>query len=137
MRICPWLPLLLLLVAPLAAASECPVDATSMPVKRGKLLYFQCIACHALTAEEPAKVGPHLHALLDRPAAAVEGFAYSAPLAAAGFAWTRDKLDAFLRAPQELVPGSTMAFAGIARDSDRQALIDYMVVATSPACAAP
>jgi cytochrome c len=137
MRICPWLPLLLLLVAPLAAASECPVDPASMPVKRGKLLYFQCIACHALTAEEPAKVGPHLHALLDRPAAAVEGFAYSAPLAAAGFAWTRDKLDAFLRAPQELVPGSTMAFAGIARDSDRQALIDYMVVATSPACAAP
>jgi len=137
MRICPWLVLFMLLVAPLAAASECPVDPASAPVKRGKLLYLQCIACHALTAEEPAKVGPHLHALLDRPAAAVEGFAYSAPLAAAGFTWTREQLDAFLRAPQAVVPGSTMAFAGIARDSDRQALVDYMIVATSPACAAP
>lgn len=137
MKNCPGFLLLLLLVTPLAAASECPVDPESMPVKRGKLLYFQCIACHALTAEEPAKVGPHLHALLDRPAAAVEGFAYSAPLATAGFAWTREQLDAFLRAPQALVPGSTMAFAGIARDSDRQALVDYMIAATSPACAAP
>lgn len=116
--------------------ATCPVDVTAPAQKRGRILYLQCVACHALERDEPGKVGPHLLGLYLRPAGSVPGFAYSRPLAEAGFAWDRDRLDAFLRAPQELVPGSIMAFAGIPRDSDRQALVDYLVAATTPACAA-
>ena len=81
--------------------------------------------------------GPHLGDLLGRKVAAVEGFAYSAALRGQAFAWDRARLDAWLAAPGKVVPGNTMAFAGIASAEDRAALIAYLESATRAATPTP
>ncbi|QCN96968.1 cytochrome c family protein (plasmid) [Azospirillum argentinense] len=81
----------------------------------GKDVFKQCMACH--TAEQGKnKVGPSLFGVVGRPAASIEGFKYSKPMqekAAGGLVWTPDNLKAYITAPKEVVPGGTMAFAGI------------------------
>ncbi|KAA0685874.1 c-type cytochrome [Azospirillum brasilense] len=81
----------------------------------GKDVFKQCMACH--TAEQGKnKVGPSLFGVVGRPAAAIDGFKYSKPMqekAAGGLTWTPDNLKAYITAPKEVVPGGTMAFAGI------------------------
>lgn len=81
----------------------------------GKDVFKQCMACH--TAEQGKnKVGPSLFGVVGRSAAAIDGFKYSKPMqekAAGGLTWTPDNLKAYITAPKEVVPGGTMAFAGI------------------------
>ncbi|MBK3732589.1 cytochrome c [Azospirillum brasilense] len=81
----------------------------------GKDVFKQCMACH--TAEQGKnKVGPSLFGVVGRPAASIDGFKYSKPMqekAAGGLVWTPDNLKSYITAPKEVVPGGTMAFAGI------------------------
>ena len=112
-----------------AAAASGPA-AESPQAKRGRLLYLQCRACHEMRPTGAALVGPHLGGLLGRKVAGVEGFGYSSALRAQDFVWDRARLDAWLAAPGKMVPGNTMAFAGIAAEADRAALIAYLETAT-------
>ena len=127
-------------VAQQPAASSTPADpaaAAAVQAKRGRLLYLQCRACHELQPAGAALAGPHLGDLMGRKVAAVEGFAYSAALRGQAFAWDRARLDAWLAAPGKVVPGNTMAFAGIASAEDRAALIAYLESATRAATPTP
>lgn len=110
------------------AQSASTVSADSPEYKRGRLLYIQCRACHELEAGGPRKVGPHLAGIVGRPSAAVSDFAYSDALESANLIWDAATLDRFLQRPSALVPGNTMAFAGIANAADRAALIAYLTV---------
>lgn len=101
--------------------------------KRGRLLYIQCRACHELQADGPRKVGPHLAGIIGRPVAAVGDFGYSQALESANLVWDEATLDRFLHRPSQVVPGNTMAFAGIANPADRAALIAYLAVETAAA----
>jgi cytochrome c len=127
-------------VAQQPAESSTPADpaaAAAAQAKRGRLLYLQCRACHELRPAGAALAGPHLGDLLGRKVAAVEGFDYSAALRGQAFAWDRARLDAWLAAPGKVVPGNTMAFAGIASAEDRAALIAYLESATRAATPTP
>jgi cytochrome c len=127
-------------VAQQPAASSTPADpaaAAAVQAKRGRLLYLQCRACHELQPAGAALAGPHLGDLMGRKVAAVVGFAYSAALRGQAFAWDRARLDAWLAAPGKVVPGNTMAFAGIASAEDRAALIAYLESATRAATPTP
>lgn len=118
--------------APAQAADTTSASATTSPeYRRGKLLFIQCRACHATKQDEPATIGPNLAGLLGRKAGAQPGFGYSPALRAAGFSWDRAHLDRWLEKPGALVPGNTMAFAGVADARDRAALIDYLSAATA------
>lgn len=110
------------------AQSAPTVSADSPEYKRGRLLYIQCRACHELEAGGPRKVGPHLAGIVGRPSAAVSDFAYSDALESANLVWDAATLDRFLQRPSALVPGNTMAFAGVANAADRAALIAYLTV---------
>jgi cytochrome c len=116
----------LLLTAPVASAE--PVAAVDE--KRGRLLYLQCRACHALQPGGAALAGPHLGGLLGREVASVPGFSYSAALRAQSFRWDRVGLDRWLESSSSMVPGNSMAFAGIANAADRAALIAYLEAVT-------
>jgi cytochrome c len=98
--------------------------------KRGRLLYIQCRACHELKPGAPHKVGPNLSGMMGRKAATVPSFAYSKALEASNLTWDRATLDRWLEKPNALVPGNTMAFAGIANPKDRAALIVYLEAET-------
>lgn len=101
-------------------------DAAAAELKRGRLLYIQCRACHELKAGEPHKVGPNLHGIMNRKVAGAQGFAYSAALKGATLVWDRATFDKWLEKPSAVVPGNSMAFAGIANPKDRAALIAYI-----------
>jgi cytochrome c len=116
--------------APVATA-QTAAAAESPQVRRGRLLYIQCRACHEVAAGQPHRVGPNLHGFLGQPAASRAGFNYSAALRDAKLAWDRDTLDRWLERPAGLVPGNTMAFVGVPRAEDRAALIAYLEAATA------
>ncbi len=125
------LPLLLLAAAMGAAAGQGPAPSATAPQAdpeaRGRILFVQCRACHSLAAGEPHKVGPSLHGFMGAPAASRPGFTrYSPALRGSGLTWTEAELDRFLASPARAVPGTTMAFAGLARAEDRAALIAFL-----------
>lgn len=105
--------------------------ADAADLKRGKLLYIQCRACHELKADQPHKVGPNLAGLLGSKAASAEDFSYSSALTAAELTWDAKTLDRWLEKPSAVVPGNSMAFSGIANPKDRASLLAYIFSETS------
>lgn len=120
----------LLLTVPVASADPVADPAAAVDEKRGRLLYLQCRACHALQPGGAEFAGPHLGGLLGREVASVPGFGYSAALRAQSFRWDRAGLDRWLESSSSMVPGNSMAFAGIANAPDRAALIAYLEAVT-------
>ena len=118
------------------AAAAVETGAGGPDLGRGELLSFACQACHALTPAGGPDIGPSLYGVFGRPAAGLAEFEYSEALRGADFIWTSERLDAWLQAPTEFLPGTTMAFAGYGDAGDRAALIAWLVNATA-APAAP
>ncbi|MBU6210778.1 MAG: c-type cytochrome [Gammaproteobacteria bacterium] len=122
---------------PMAVYAQAPIrssiEVSSAEYKRGKLLYIQCRACHDLQPSEIEKIGPNLANLMGRKAAADPAFDYSPALqAAAGkLVWDRAMLDRWIEKPAAVVPGNTMAFAGVSNPADRAALLAYLEAETA------
>lgn len=94
--------------------------------KQGAQLFRQCMACHSTTPGEQL-TGPSLAHVWNRKAASVRGFhRYSDALAKSGLAWNASTLDKWLAAPQALVPGTSMTFAGIRDAKQRADVIAYL-----------
>ena len=83
-----------------------------------------CAACHA--TDNSARLGPSLHGIVGRRSGTVSGFRYSRAMKNANITWDEKSLDAYIEAPQGLVPGTTMPFAGIPNSGDRADLIAYL-----------
>lgn len=92
----------------------------------GKRLFLRCTACHTVSSKAPGKVGPHLQGIVGRKAGSIAGFGYSPAMKGAKIVWNEATLDKWLQRPQSVVPGTTMAFAGLAKPEDRKALIAYL-----------
>ncbi len=119
---------LLMGVATLAAIVTGAGAAQAADAAAGKDVFKACMACHT-TEQGKNKVGPSLHGVVGRQAAAVDGFRYSGPMkekAAGGLTWTQENLDAYIKAPKEVVPGGTMAYAGLKDDAKRADLIAFL-----------
>ena len=56
----------------------------------------------------------------------IEEFKYSDAMKNSDIIWNDDTLDNFLKNPREYIEGTRMTFAGIKKDSDREALIAYL-----------
>lgn len=93
---------------------------------RGRELWMTCAACHEAGSGGQHRIGPNLHNVVGRDIAAYDNFNYSPAMEALDGAWTAERLDEFLKAPLESVPGTTMAYAGIKDEADRQILIEYL-----------
>ena len=111
----------------LALAAATAARAGGDPA-RGEQLYARCLACHAL---EYDRVGPRHCGLLGRRAGSVPGFDYSTAMKKSGIVWTARALERFLAAPLEVVPGTTMTYAGVTDRKERTDLIAYLEKAGS------
>lgn len=85
-----------------------------------------CSTCHIATADGRRGVGPTMWNLVGRKSGSVEGFRYSTANQNANIVWTPEILDKYLTNPRAVVPGTTMAFAGIRNDTERANVIAYL-----------
>jgi len=91
----------------------------------GRKVYRKCQGCHSPDAGRNL-VGPSLAGVVGRKAAAVSGFNYSDAMKRSNIVWTRDKLEAYLKAPQVLVPGNKMPFPGLKSEHDLDDVVAYL-----------
>jgi cytochrome c2 len=103
-----------------------PVLLASADPSAGEAITRQCAACHVFNEGGENRVGPALWDVVGRDIASVDGFAYSEALQGKEGDWTYEKLDAFLAAPREWAPGTSMSYAGLRNATDRANLIAYM-----------
>lgn len=114
------------LLATLAVAFGTGAATADDKASQGEKVFKRtCGACHAL---EPGKnrVGPTLAGVVGRKAASVDGFKYSDPMTKSGVTWTEENLHKYLADPKGFIPGNKMAFAGLRKEEEREAVIDYL-----------
>ena len=120
---------LLLAAAAAALTIGTAPAAFAQDAAAGQRVFNQCRACHTVEAGGRNGVGPNLHGIAGRRAAAVDGFRYSAnmrQLAEGGLTWTDENLGRYLTNPKDVVPQGSMAFAGVRNDEQRANLIAYL-----------
>lgn len=108
-----------------AAAQDTAITGDA---EAGKKAYKKCVACHSVE-EGKKKVGPHLFAVIDRPAATVDGFKYSKAMIRAaeeGLVWDIASLTEYLAAPKKMIKGTKMTFAGLKKPEDIENVIAYL-----------
>jgi cytochrome c len=114
-------------VAALLAAPAYASDATG-DAAQGKELFEAsgCPACHGVTKEDNAKVGPNLVGVVGRKAGTTQSLlGPSENMKKYGVTWSAETLDEFLVNPSAKVPGTAMA--GILTDPQQRAdVIAYL-----------
>lgn len=110
--------LLALLVAGQATAAGDP--------KNGAFLFRRCASCHAVGPYASAGYGPQLNGIVGRRAASTKDYKYSEAMKKSGLTWDEKTLAAYLRAPHDVVPGTSMRFWGIKDEQQVADLLSYM-----------
>ena len=125
-------PIAALLLGCIALVDENAARATPANRPDAKFLYARCAACHAVDSNRNM-TGPTLRGVVGRAPGIAAGFNYSPAMRKLGGKWTRERLDAFLAAPQKFAPGTRMAFSGLKKAEDRAAIIAFLASSSGPA----
>lgn len=125
-------------VTPTEQEESAPVDATPAPVvaafdaelaAQGEKVFKKCKSCHQIGEGAKNRSGPILTGIVGNNAGAVEGFKYSRALTQAaegGLVWSETELAAFLAKPKSYMKGTKMSFAGLKKETDQAAVIEYL-----------
>lgn len=100
-------------------------DASSQDAAVGERAFrARCGTCHAV---EPGqnKIGPSLHAVVDRKIASLEGFRYSDGMKSVDMNWDEATLERFLANPRDVAPGTSMNIR-TPNANDRGNIIAYL-----------
>jgi cytochrome c len=88
--------------------------------------FAQCAACHVVRKGAPNGLGPNLWGVYGTKAGTVAGYNYSPAMKASGLVWDDAGLNAYLENPRKTVPGTKMAYAGMADPAKRAEVIAYL-----------
>ncbi|MEO0548541.1 MAG: TIR domain-containing protein [Pseudomonadota bacterium] len=108
-----------------------PEPYASADLARGARTFRLCQSCHTLDAGGPNLVGPNLYGLFGSNVGFADGFQYSEALREADFTWTPELLNEWMESPRSFLPGNLMSFAGVRRETDRTALLAYLMIETA------
>ena len=99
-------------------------------VMDGEKVFKKCKACHQVGEGAQNKVGPVLNGVVGRAIASIDDFKYSKAFKAkkeeGGFVWDEANLTGYLTKPKTFIPKNKMAFAGLKKDKDIKAVIEYL-----------
>jgi cytochrome c len=98
-------------------------------VEEGEKVFKRCAACHMVGPDAKNRVGPELNGVIGRTAGTLEGFSYSDAMVeagAGGLVWNAETLHSYLADPKAMVKGTKMAFAGLRKPEDVDAVIAYI-----------
>jgi cytochrome c len=95
-------------------------------VAAGERVFRQCQACHQVGEGAQNRMGPQLNGIVGSDIAAVEDFRYSGAMEDMGGTWDHETLAAFLTDPRGTVKGTKMAFGGLRKPEDVEAVIAYL-----------
>lgn len=121
-----------LLLGPGAEALAAPAQAQ---VDAGRRLFARCTNCHEVGAGARNGFGPQLNGIVGRKAGSAPAYAYSPALKQAGFVWSEQKLVAFIRDSEKVVPGNKMRFLSFMSEKQAAEIVAYL--RTQGAVAAP
>lgn len=97
----------------------------------GAKLFTKCARCHAITAEETQRSGPHFAGLFGRKVGGLQGYNYSQALEQADFEWNEKTIfELFHRGPDEMLPGTKMPVQRVPDERQLTELVDYLKVLT-------
>ena len=117
----------LLLTLALAGCGPGPDAGATDQVARGERVFRRCTACHTIGQSGGDTDGPNLYGVVGGPIGERRPrFSYTAGLKALGGNWDAKRMDAWLTNPRKMVPGTTMAFAGLPDPKDRADVIAYL-----------
>jgi cytochrome c len=91
-----------------------------------------CSACHSLQFGKNM-TGPSLSGVWNRKAGSLASFPrYSDAVKSAGIVWDDNTLDAWVTAPEHVIPGNEMTFPGVKDPQHRLDLLAFLKEATKP-----
>jgi len=114
------------LFAATPALADIQASLADADTAKGEKIFKRCVACHTIEKDGKNKVGPNLYGVVGKPVAQVEGYSYSSAMKAYGGEWTVERLDAYLLQPRAEVKGTKMAFAGLKKPEDIDAVVEYL-----------
>nr|WP_229473977.1 cytochrome c family protein [Pseudoduganella lurida] len=109
----------------LAASTPAPAPLAGDPVA-GASTFRTCASCHQVGPSARGVFGPHLNGVIGRRAGSTPDYAYSPAMKKSGIVWNERTLAAFLRDPDEVVPGTKMRFWGIGNERQIANLLAYL-----------
>ncbi|MEE4188707.1 MAG: c-type cytochrome [Roseobacter sp.] len=98
-------------------------------IEQGEKVFRKCKACHQIGDGAKNRTGPLLTGIVGSPAGAVDGFRYSKALMAMaedGLVWDEEALTAFLAQPKAFMKGTKMAFNGLKKEEELEAINAYL-----------
>ncbi len=95
-------------------------------VEKGQRSFNKCLPCHAIGPGAQNKIGPELNGLDGRHSGSVPNFSYSDANKNSGIVWNEEKFKQYIKAPQAMIPGTKMIFAGISNPQEINDLWAYL-----------
>ena len=92
----------------------------------GATVFKPCASCHQIGPNAHGGFAPQLNGLFGRRAGGTADFAYSDAMKTSGIVWDERTLAAFLRDPDNMVPGTKMRFWGIHDEREMAALLGFL-----------
>lgn len=92
----------------------------------GKIAFAKCASCHQVGPSARGAFGPQLTGIINRSAGSSKDFNYSSAMKNSHIIWSESNLRAFIKSPNNVVPGNKMRFYGVSNDKQIDDLIAYL-----------
>ena len=101
-------------------------DVTTADLAAGKRVFAKCSNCHQVGPSARGNFGPQLNGIIGRTAGTTQDYKYSTAMRSSRIVWTEEKLRAFIKSPDDVVPGNKMRFFGMSNDKQVTDLLAYL-----------